>query len=96
MAVRCPNVRKTPALGEGAEWNRPIPGNLSVAGCEGGSCGEGCVFGAQIKFVDEVETGKVNNLVQIYESESGSPADKAGLIADVCVLLVRGRGRSGR
>jgi len=39
-------------------------------------------FGAQIKFVDEVETGRRNNLVQIYEVEHGSPAYRAGLLPD--------------
>ena len=36
-------------------------------------------FGAVMKFVDEAETGRQNNLAQIYKVDEGSPAYKAGL-----------------
>jgi len=37
-------------------------------------------FGAQIKFVDELATGKRDNLVQIHSVDANSPAEKAGLL----------------
>ena len=53
-------------------------------------------FGAVMKFVDDIETGRRDDLAQIYEVEINSPASKAGLRQDDILRTWDGRTISGQ